>query len=261
MSLVALASLKNSPGVTTTALALGAVWPAERRVLVAELDPAGGDVAGRFRLPGEPGLLALCTAARRHDPAHRVWQFCQRLPGGLAVLTAPHAALATPGLADAFAGVDADVLADCGRLGPGSLALDVVRKADALLLITRPVYVELKRVVEGSPALQQLCPMLGVVLIGKGNYPPGEVASVLRVEVLGSLPLDPHAAAVLGGASASKSALRRSPLLRYAQGLVRLLLVRLETAAKHHPRPPAISARPLPRAPAPKPRRDPEGGR
>jgi Mrp family chromosome partitioning ATPase len=259
MSLVALASLKNSPGVTTTALALGAVWPADRQVLVAELDPAGGDVAGRFRLPGEPGLLALCAAARRHDPARRVWRFCQQLPGGLAVLTAPHAAeqvraaLVTSGLAGAFAATDADVLADCGRLDPDSLALDVVRKADFLLLITRPVYVELKRVVSGLPGLQQLCPMLGVVLIGKGNYPPGEVASVLRVEVLGSLPLDPHSATILGGASATKGALRRSPLLRYAHGLVRQLLVRLGAPAASSSRSPEITA--------PRPRRGPEAGR
>jgi hypothetical protein len=86
MSLIVLTSLKSSPGVTTAALALGAVWPPERRVLVAELDPAGGDLANRFRLPGEPGLLVLAAAARRHDPTHRVWQCCQRLPGGLAAM-------------------------------------------------------------------------------------------------------------------------------------------------------------------------------
>jgi hypothetical protein len=42
MGVLALCSLKAAPGVTTTAVALGAVWPAERRVLVAELDPTGG---------------------------------------------------------------------------------------------------------------------------------------------------------------------------------------------------------------------------
>ena len=62
MSMVALASAKGAPGVTTTAVALGAVWP--RRVLVAECDPAGGDLAARFRLPPEPNLVALGMAAR-----------------------------------------------------------------------------------------------------------------------------------------------------------------------------------------------------
>jgi hypothetical protein len=230
MSLVALASLKNSPGVTTTALALGAVWPPERRVLIAEVDPAGGDVAGRFRLPGEPGLLALGAAARRHDPAQRMWQFCQRLPGGLAVLTAPltteqaRRAMAIPGLADAFASMEADVLADCGRLDPASPALNVIRRADVLLLLARPVYTELKRLAEPLPGLHDLRSRLGVVLIGKGNYPPAEVATALGIDVLGALPFDARGAAVLSGAPTGKGALRRSPLLRYAQGLARLLV-------------------------------------
>lgn len=256
MSLIVLGSLKNAPGVTTTALALGAVWPSERRVLVAEFDPAGGDLAGWFRLPGEPGLLALAAAARRHDPAQRVWQFSQRLPGGLAVLTAPDAseetrgAMATPGLAGAFTKMDADVLADCGRLDPGSPALDVARTADVVLLLARPVYTELKRLLSLSSALHQLRSRLGVVLIGKGNYPPGEVASAVGVEVLGSLPSDPHSAALLGGAPAAKGALRRSPLLRYAHGLVRMLVLRLPAEAEPRSISPATTAKPRSRVSA-----------
>jgi Mrp family chromosome partitioning ATPase len=233
MSLVVLASLKSSPGVTTTALALGAVWPPERRVLVAELDSAGGDLAARFRLPDEPGLLTLGAAARRNDPARRVWQCCQRLPGGLAVLTGPETAdqarnaLAAPGLAAAFSGADADVLADCGRLDPGSPTLEVARHADLVVLVARPVYGELKRLGGTLPRLQQVGSRLAVVLVGKGKYPPSEVASALGVEVLGALPFDPQGAAALGGTPTTKGALRRSPLLRYAHGLARVLLGRL----------------------------------
>ncbi|CAL9302083.1 hypothetical protein SUDANB51_04775 [Streptomyces sp. enrichment culture] len=40
MALTALAADKGSPGVTTAAVALAAVWP--RRVLLAEADPVGG---------------------------------------------------------------------------------------------------------------------------------------------------------------------------------------------------------------------------
>jgi hypothetical protein len=42
MALIALAADKGSPGVTTAAVALAAVWP--RRVRLAETDPAGGDL-------------------------------------------------------------------------------------------------------------------------------------------------------------------------------------------------------------------------
>ena len=49
--LIAVAADKGAPGVTTTAVALAAVWP--RPVLLAECDPAGGDIV--YRLPGEGG--------------------------------------------------------------------------------------------------------------------------------------------------------------------------------------------------------------
>jgi MinD-like ATPase involved in chromosome partitioning or flagellar assembly len=63
MSVLALASAKGAPGVTTAAVALGAVWP--RRVLLVEGDPAGGDLAARFHLPPEPNLVSLGMVARR----------------------------------------------------------------------------------------------------------------------------------------------------------------------------------------------------
>ena len=70
MTVVALTSAKGSPGVTTTALGLATAWPSvhpNRRVLLAEVDPAGGDIAAGY-LRGEAqagrGLLALAAAAR-----------------------------------------------------------------------------------------------------------------------------------------------------------------------------------------------------
>ncbi|HSS91257.1 MAG TPA: hypothetical protein VLL69_18210, partial [Streptosporangiaceae bacterium] len=69
MALVAVASDKGAPGVTTASVVLAAVWP--RPVLLAECDPAGGDLRYRFRAadgggldPGR-GLLSLAVAARR----------------------------------------------------------------------------------------------------------------------------------------------------------------------------------------------------
>ena len=67
MALVALASAKGSPGVTTASLVFGALWP--RQVLLAECDPAGGDVAIRMTAPaGAPlgsdrGLVSLAAAS------------------------------------------------------------------------------------------------------------------------------------------------------------------------------------------------------
>jgi hypothetical protein len=136
---VALASAKGSPGVTTAAVALGAVWPYE--VLVAECDPQGGDLAARFRLPPTPGLLSLGSVARRSLDAGDVLAATQRLPGGLQVLLGPPWAEQARALGrlwsalpPALAQLDADVLVDCGRLDPDSLAIDLVRQADLVVL-------------------------------------------------------------------------------------------------------------------------------
>ena len=88
--LVAVASAKGSPGVTTTARVLASVWPDE--VLLADLDPAGGDVALLGRAPGgrvldpDRGLLSLAADARRGLGADAVGHHVQQLEGGLDVL-------------------------------------------------------------------------------------------------------------------------------------------------------------------------------
>src|SRR5882757_7767914 len=102
MALIALAADKGSPGVTTAAVALSAVWP--RRVLLAETDPAGG------------GLVP-----------DQLWDHVQPLSGGLEVLVGLGVAEQAAGLAGlwptlgrAFAQLadsphaPADVIADCG---------------------------------------------------------------------------------------------------------------------------------------------------
>ena len=169
-----------------------------------------------------------------------------------------HNAMAAPGLAAAFSGVDADVLADCGRFDPSSPALEVARHADVVVLVARPVYAELKRLGGTLPRLQQVGSRLAMVLVGKGTYPPSEVASALGVEVLGALPFDAQGAALLGGAPAGKNVLRRSPLLRYAHGLVPLLLGRLPAKTEPQVNGPTNTARPSSAASTLKPDPGPE---
>ena len=47
MALIALCSAKGSPGVTVTALAFTLTWT-RRPVILAECDPAGGDIAAGY---------------------------------------------------------------------------------------------------------------------------------------------------------------------------------------------------------------------
>lgn len=150
MALLAVGSDKGSPGVTTTALTLAAVWP--RRAVFAELDPFGGDVAFRLRGPrGVPlspdtGLLSLAAGLRRGARPEQVFEHTQRIDGGLEVLLGLPEAERTSeldGLWDRLGGLLAaipgvDVIADCGRLYPRTPALDVLSHSGAVLLVTRP---------------------------------------------------------------------------------------------------------------------------
>ncbi len=150
MALIVIAADKGAPGVTTTALALAAVWP--RPVLLAECDPAGGDLVYRFpaadgsALDPRRGLLTLAVAARRGLQPGQVWEHTQKLSGGLDVLTgvinaeqgASLGSLWEP-LGDLFAALSGgDVIADCGRLGPEGPQYDLLAKAAVVLLVTRP---------------------------------------------------------------------------------------------------------------------------
>ena len=72
MGVVALGSVRSC-GTTTVAVALAATWPAVRRVLVVELDPAGGSLAAASGWAAEPSLVTLAAAARRSSDPEAIW--------------------------------------------------------------------------------------------------------------------------------------------------------------------------------------------
>src|ERR1700735_4690943 len=165
MALIAVAADKGSPGVTTAAIALAAVWP--RPVLRAE-GAAGGGRRGS-RLPGaegEPldprrGLLSLAVAARRGLQPHQVWEHTQRLRGGLDVLTGVTNAEQGAGLDALWASLgsalgafpQADVIADCGRIGADGPHYDLLAQAAVVVMITRASLGEVVRLRDRAGSL------------------------------------------------------------------------------------------------------------
>ncbi|MBT2224534.1 hypothetical protein [Nonomuraea sp. NEAU-A123] len=149
MALIVLAADKGAPGVTTAATALAAVWP--RPVLLAECDPAGGDVA--YRLPAADGgvlnpgkgLLTLAATARRGLEPAQIHQHTQKIVGGLDVLVGLTHGEQAAGLTwlwgplgRALAAIpNADVIADCGRLGGHPQIGDLMAQAEQVVLLTR----------------------------------------------------------------------------------------------------------------------------
>lgn len=230
MTVVVLASVKGSPGVTTAATALAAAWPPGRQVLLVEADPFGGDLAARYGSTVIGGLASLFAAARRTLTPDAVWAHVQPLPGGLPVLfglTGVRQAMANenawPPVAQALAGLDADVVVDAGRLLPGFAGGvgAVLEVADVLVVLSGAT---LESVVHLRDALPGVLAQMGgrrllVVPTGSDGYPAADIARTLEVTVGPALPDDPAAAAALGNRRGVKR-LERTRLLRWAAALV-----------------------------------------
>lgn len=205
MALIAVCSAKGSPGATTTALALALTW--RRRVLLAECDPAGGDLAAGFlrevALDGRGLDRLTSTLARQPLTDGMLWnELVDLAPAGDSAMTK----LLLPGLADPAqaatwgepqrrgqaAGWDQlaarlplirhgaeeyDVIADCGRLAAAHPATLLVARADLVLLVLRPTLISARA---ASTALQYLLqpgrPPVGLITVGDGSYGTKELA-------------------------------------------------------------------------------------
>lgn len=149
MSLTAIASAKGSPGVTTASLLFGALWP--RPCVVAECDPAGGDVA--LRMPsthGQPlepqaGVVGLSAAGRNAMHPGLLEHYTQHVAGGLGVLTgvsAPEQAggLAWGDMSNLFGSAPGtDVLADLGRIGANTPQNELLGTASLIVMLVDTV--------------------------------------------------------------------------------------------------------------------------
>ncbi len=257
--LIALVSAKGAPGVTTSGLAMALSWP--RGVVLAELDPAGGDVLagyGRAQLSAG-GLAELELAARRGGLDGQLDAHLLRLDGtGRARLlpglsdpaTARH--VGWERLAAALASVEdgaVDVLADCGRLRAEHFPAAVVRRAAAVVVVTgstlRAVRAAAQAVAELRDEGAGLAPGAGVLaalVVGPGEpYGEREIGEALGVPVVGVLPRDVRAAAVLSEGAPAGRLFAQSALLRAARSAAVGLA---EFAAAHEVRlapPPASS--------------------
>ena len=261
MTVIALVSIKGSPGVTTAALALGAVW--SRPILVAECDPAGGDVAAgllRGEAPPTGGLLSLAVAARRPLPPGAALGHCIRLSEDDGYLLLPglldpaHAAAVTPAWATIAAAfrdlgdppVCVDVLADCGRFGHDS-PVDVIVGSDVLVVVLRPTLRQVQAVRFQLPSLRAAAartgtpPEFGLLLVGDEPYGSDEVASALGVPVLATLADDPASASTLSDGAPRRRGFDRSPLIRTARNAAQ----RLARDADGPEREPQVPARPV----------------
>ena len=255
MALIVIAADKGAPGVTTTALALAAVWP--RPVLLAECDPSGGDLVYRFpaahggSLDPRRGLVTLAVAARRGLQPGQLWEHTQKMAGGLDVLTGvvnaeQGAGLGTlwgplGGLFTAMSG--GDVIADCGRLGADGPQYDLVAQAAVVLLVTRPNAGDVIRLRDRAAAVSAAASTRGrrgftsaVAVIADQRNLRATAAEVSQALAQGDVPAglvggiadDPKGAELLGGAWGGR--LDKTLLIRTARETAQQLAASLPAA-------------------------------
>ena len=244
--LVAVASVKGSPMVTSFAVALAARWPTPGAVLV-EADPAGGDLAFRFGYRREPGLSDLATDTRLGGQEPELSAYTQRLPLGVDVVFAPPDQKTRQdahdhrrddetgesvqvvrmvvrnclGLLRRAAG-ERLVVVDVGRLGWDSPAMPLAAAADVLLLQSRPGLeaidaVQVRR--DRLLALPGMHASVRLVLAGKPPCPPEEIAKTVGLPLAGVIPEDRRGAAVLAGRARAGRGWTRLEFLRAARAI------------------------------------------
>jgi hypothetical protein len=248
--MVALVSTRGSPGASVSALALTLAAP--DRCLLAECDPAGGDVLAGYlqgTLPAQRGLAPLAVAELRGRLAD---EFDRQLVD----LAAPRRRLLLPGVSDPAQAVTvasvwtpiADhlhrlgrdgwlVLVDCGRPTTGHFGWPLLHRADLVLLVVRgtlasvsaavPVLRALRLQLAGGhprsgpvpmaggppPAAGPAAGRLALLVVEVGPYHAGDIARSLGLDVAATLPADARTALRLATGGALQP---RSPLLRAA---------------------------------------------
>lgn len=239
MTTVTFASVKGAPGVTTLACLVGATWPAGRRVLLAECDPSGGDLAARFRLSSRTGWPSLTAAARRSASEVALEPHIQRLPGGLEVLVGAGVGVSTIRPVDRERARAAllswmasgsegprDLLVDVGRLMPGD------DRSDAWLDVSDRIVVFLGG--DGASVMQVALRVgsdlsrwrerLALVVLGTDGYSGTAIERFAGIPVMSELPFDPRSASVVAGARSGDRRLSRSLLTARAGRLAAALV-------------------------------------
>lgn len=224
MTTIALGSVKGAPGVTTTVLAIAAVWPEHRPLVVVEADPDGGVLAARRALGFDPGLVGLAASCRRGSTD--VSAHSQPLSDSVRLVVAPstaaqvRASLAAAGR-DLWPALtsDSDVVFDCGRLTLASPAIELAACADHTLVLARPTLEDIALVRDRIAPLRSVGITPRIVLIDDGPYRTDEVGAAVDAPVVARLPIDHRAADALNGVAAHHR-LHRSRLLRAARALV-----------------------------------------
>jgi hypothetical protein len=226
VTVVAFASVKGAPGVTTATCLVAATWPVHRKVAVVECDPSGADLAARFGLSSKCGWSSFATASRRTPSTPEIGPHLQQLPGGLDVLVGARSSdggdPATASALVSSAGTDPDgpwdLLVDLGRLLPGTPSTERwLELSDGVALVVRSDVASVLQIRDGSSDLLAGChDRVGLVVVPTGEFPGSEIERFTGLPLIGEIPFDPAGAAIATGRQGSRRRLSRSLLVTSA---------------------------------------------
>ncbi|MFE0178024.1 MinD/ParA family protein [Streptomyces sp. NPDC059002] len=225
--------------MTTTALALAAVWPSEAdggvRPVVVEADSSGGDLMIRFGLPTSPSLLDVAAASGKPYPGSLLGAVSELPFGARAVVAVPgrgpcRAAvrlLAGEGGLGVLLGDDRDlgtVLLDVGRIGEDVEPL--LEAADQVVLVARGGAEPLTQVSAYGLSACAYVSRLTLAVVGPCPYSAAEITTALGVERVIPVPWDAKGVAAMNSprpGGRRTAGFRPPPLLTAVRKLARQL--------------------------------------
>jgi hypothetical protein len=217
------------------------------------------------------GLLSLAVAGRRDYQQQQVWAHAQKIHGGLDVLVGVTNAEQGAGLAAMWRPLGAllaalpgaDVIADCGRLGPEGPVYDLLAEAAVVVLVTRPDLGDVIRLRDRAIAIMAAAQRqgrrgagLGVLVLADPKNLKAAQAEVAHALQQAGLPVrlacgmahDPRGAELLRGTWGGR--LDKTLLIRTAREVAGQLAGELDGHARVPPRrsadaqPPALEPQP-----------------
>ncbi|WP_242909688.1 hypothetical protein [Actinomadura terrae] len=211
-------------------MGLALTWPGE--VLLAECDPMGrrvlpGFMADRLRGSAGSGLLGLAMAAEAQPQARLPLEdYVVPVPGEESVgvlhgVRDPrHGVRLGPlwgRLSEVLVSRRGDVIGDLGRIGGRDTPDDLLRAAQAVVMVLKPTLVQVDVAGPRLDALRDLLgdrTVVGLCLISDGPYSAAEVERVLGMPVMAELPCSPAEARVFSDGARPRRTFKTSLLLR-----------------------------------------------
>lgn len=243
--LIAIGSAKGSPGATSLALLLSAVWP--RPAVLLEADPTGGDLAYRCKAAhgGAPysdrGIVRLAAAVRAGAAdGDALLSQAQLLAGGVNLVQGVESPTQGRGLAGlwpkiaaACAAAEVDVIADLGRLDSASATMPIAQAADATLIVATARLDSTMHLVHRVPEIAaaisgvHAAPRIVPIVVGPDSTSAADRAAVdnwlvragVPLERAQSIPVDDAALGRLEGGERPEGRMNRTLLVRAGRAL------------------------------------------